>query len=856
MNKIYSTILCLFIYFSAFAQSNLFFKTEVDIPAFTHNQDSQMAISIDLEYFNLIKEINPCDFSVNLPFFNDIVLSLYLEQYTSHTNDFQILRNTADGMLEKEYQPVIQSYRIKDSDGWSGSISFMKDVLIGVIKKDGMLYEIKSINNDTYVLFDVHQSLVPSSFTCKTTSDIVSSNQNISSQMLSGGGTCVEIAIDIDYYTFLEFDSNCFDAVEWALAVLAGVAEVYLNELNDAVALQARYIHVWETSDNYFGLDDCGDMLDELSDYWSSDPFEDIDDVDLVHLFTRKQANGGIAWLDALCSFDPYYKGGVSSGLNTTLIYDYPDNTPYSYNLIYVGHEMGHQFGANHTHSCVWQADPALSFPGGAIDACYDVEGNCDAPGNPPSEDWQQDVGTIMSYCDIFLPIGVSLEFHPVVETQALFPAINNKPCINDDCDDLETSCENSFINGCTCDIAINYNENANIDDGSCTYSIDTYIDCDGTCLLGNSDADNICDGLDNCPDDTNFSQSDSDGDGVGNACDNCINTSNIDQLDSDGDGVGDACQITIVEGCTDENACNYDALNNVDDGSCEFPLINFDCQGNCLADFDCLGECGGFAIVDDCGVCNGNNTTCLGCIDLLACNYDNSAIIDDGSCEFPLINFDCDGDCLLDIDCLGECGGIAVFDECGDCGGDGALEFYDCDDNCLSDLDADGVCDQLDNCPEEFNPNQIDNDSDGYGDECSCQYVDIIGETNVENGTYQTYILSSSLDNMAAWQVEGGEIVWSSSNEPPSIGVQWLEIGLGSISIMQYFGVNQDCVIDLDINVIPSSIDLSENAYHKNKQIIIAADLLGRNISNHHTGVWKLYIYNDGSVEKKYELK
>ena len=95
-----------------------------------------------------------------------------------------------------------------------------------------------------------------------------------------------------------------------------------------------------------------------------------------------------------------------------------------------------------------------------------------------------------------------------------------------------------------------------------------------------------------------------------------------------------------------------------------------------------------------------------------------------------------------------------------------------------------------------------------------------------------------------------GGEIVWSLSAEPPSIGVQWLEIGLGSISIMQYFGVNQDCVIDLDINVIPSSIDLSENTHHRNRQIIIATDLLGRNISNHQTGVWKLYIYNDGSVE------
>ena len=89
---------------------------------------------------------------------------------------------------------------------------------------------------------------------------------------------------------------------------------------------------------------------------------------------------------------------------------------------------MGHQFGANHTHWCGWDADASLDFPGGAVDACYDVEGGCTPPDNPPNEQWQQDKGTIMSYCDIFLPVGVTLEFHPIIETQALFPAINNKP--------------------------------------------------------------------------------------------------------------------------------------------------------------------------------------------------------------------------------------------------------------------------------------------------------------------------------------------------------------------------------------------------------------------------------------------
>ena len=36
------------------------------------------------------------------------------------------------------------------------------------------------------------------------------------------------------------------------------------------------------------------------------------------------------------------------------------------------------------------------------------------------------------------------------------------------------------------------------------------------------------------------------------------------------------------VLGCTDDSACNFNADANVDDGSCEYALENFDCDGNC----------------------------------------------------------------------------------------------------------------------------------------------------------------------------------------------------------------------------------------------------------------------------------
>jgi len=259
------------------------------------------------------------------------------------------------------------------------------------------------------------------------------------------------------------------------------------------------------------------------------------------------------------------------------------------------------------------------------------------------------------------------------------------------------------------------------------------------------------------------------------------------------------------VPGCTDMDACNYNADATEDDGSCTYAEENYDCDGNCTADLDCAGECGGAAMVDECGVCNGdgpdmcwdgsyecdesdcpdipvgtvevlynsdtpiagfqfnvdgvtitaasggaataagfmissNATTiigfslsgstipagegvlvvlevegdvaaaclsdviisdaagaaldnivedCLtitymaGCMDMDACNYNVDATGDDGSCEYPEDNYDCDGNCIAELDCTGECGGSTIFDECGVCGGSGIpLGACDCDGN------------------------------------------------------------------------------------------------------------------------------------------------------------------------------
>ncbi len=70
----------------------------------------------------------------------------------------------------------------------------------------------------------------------------------------------------------------------------------------------------------------------------------------------------------------------------------------------------------------------------------------------------------------------------------------------------------------------------------------------------------------------------------------------------------GDCYGSAAVSGCTDMEACNYDGVATEDDGSCEYAMENYDCDGNCTAGEDCLGDCGGDAALDECGVCGGGD--------------------------------------------------------------------------------------------------------------------------------------------------------------------------------------------------------------------------------------------------------
>ena len=86
-----------------------------------------------------------------------------------------------------------------------------------------------------------------------------------------------------------------------------------------------------------------------------------------------------------------------------------------------------------------------------------------------------------------------------------------------------------------------------------------------------------------------------------------------------------------IIYGCNDSEACNYDESATFDDGSCWFANDGCDCNDAQDSLSDCAGVCNGSAALDCAGVCQGEST-------LDVC----------GICEGPGAIYDCG---CLDID-------------------------------------------------------------------------------------------------------------------------------------------------------------------------------------------------------------
>ena len=673
----------------------------------TANAANHVGLGLVEEGFADIRQHKYNEWTLMLPFLGGKTLPIELESFVPFSDAFMIGRSQAAGKFaEQVYHPKLLSYRVV-SQGIEGTIVVMEDFVMGTIQYRGRQYDLSAIRNGAdgkHVLFLLADAADPMEFECgvdeyEPRRDVMPMGMQPSPSMSNQLTDCVEVAIDIDFHTYGTFGNDCYPAVEWALAIMAGVNTIYTESVDALINVQASYIHVWETTDPYDGItNDANSMLDTFRLEWQNN--SNLADVqrDLVHLLTRREntGTGGIAYLDVVCF--PAYAAGLSSYLDAGNTYDLNN---YAWNLNVVGHELGHNFGSNHTHWCGWSDGP--------IDNCYDVEGSC--ANNP-----QAQVGTMMSYCHTVAGGSVNLEFHPTVVAEAFLPTITSDGSCFTTCVEMTTSCQ---YFGCTDSAACNYDPNAVEDDGTCAYEIDGCGVCGGD--------DSACSGC------TDSAACNYDPDAViedggcfyppaGSTCD-CEYTAGFtvnlaagetaeQTLEASGYVTGLQVTLDFIDTPVDNSWANEMMVGlTAPDGTClQYGGYNLTlgCPSAGLwpADWNTsaagtytatavfaepisgVGEwtitiLNSWASSDGAsydtditfiGLCEGLPAT-PGCMDSTACNYNPDATVDDGSCEFT----SCAG-CTEDTACNFDA--TATLD-------DGSCEYASC--GCPGDLDGDG---------------------------------------------------------------------------------------------------------------------------------------------------------------------
>ena len=142
----------------------------------------------------------------------------------------------------------------------------------------------------------------------------------------------------------------------------------------------------------------------------------------------------------------------------------------------------------------------------------------------------------------------------------------------------MSSTCDKG-TEGCTDSSACNYDDTAAINDNSCWFASEG-CDCEdpyGSII----DCLGICD----------------------------VEQNNDPPIDSEGNCctiLSEECEVIVIGGCINEGNCNYDSNATHNDGSCASALSEF---GGLLDGNDCNGECGGFAVEDECDLCIGGST-------------------------------------------------------------------------------------------------------------------------------------------------------------------------------------------------------------------------------------------------------
>jgi len=205
-------------------------------------------------------------------------------------------------------------------------------------------------------------------------------------KLLSNNLLEVRVAVECDNKFYKDFNDSS-KAAAYAIALISLASITYEDEINTILTIP--WLKIWTTPDPYTVNGDGYALAWAAQKYWK-DNLQNVD-RDLVHTFTSG-GGGGIALQyplsnggggTTICSKNDGF--GSSSPFT---FHNYP-TFDFTYGVYIVSHEIGHNFGAVHSHNCFWNPP---------FDTCV-VQEAIDGKCFPADITVRPNPGSIMSYC-------------------------------------------------------------------------------------------------------------------------------------------------------------------------------------------------------------------------------------------------------------------------------------------------------------------------------------------------------------------------------------------------------------------------------------------------------------------------
>lgn len=344
-------------------------------------------------------------------------VDLSLERFEIFAASAQLIEMTAEGPVALP-RPELALFRgvVAGESGSSVFLSFSAGRVDGVITSGGRSFVVSSgpagqaLSPVVYDLAEVSDEHIAPGFDCATDRlpqplALLADAQRRGAAN-RGDAPCrradIAVETDVEYRQLL---GGSAPATAYIGTLMGAVSEIYERDVN--TRLQVVYSRIWSGAP---GTDpwtqgDTVNQLYQFQDYWNANMTSISRHV--AHFLSGRGLGGGVAYLPGLCQDG--YDYGLSANLNGFFPYPIQHNSAQNWDLMVTAHELGHNFGAPHTHD--------LSPP---VDGC--AWGDCSVAPN----------GTIMSYCHLCSGglANVRMEFHQRNIDENMLPYLaNDAPC-------------------------------------------------------------------------------------------------------------------------------------------------------------------------------------------------------------------------------------------------------------------------------------------------------------------------------------------------------------------------------------------------------------------------------------------